>query len=107
MGEVGRPATFLEMIRQAEAWLLLVCTLALSGGGLILSSSLSQILTAGGVPSTDINVIAQSLFSTGNMLGRLTCMIPSDALVRVGVPRPLFLLPILVGMAISHGSLAM
>mmetsp|Transcript_86166 Transcript_86166/g.230789 ORF Transcript_86166/g.230789 Transcript_86166/m.230789 type:complete len:562 (+) Transcript_86166:33-1718(+) len=95
-------AGFWQMIRSLDAWCLFLSYLGTIGGGLFLSSSLAQILKAGGNSTTEANVLAQTLYSTGNMLGRLTGMGPSDAIVRRGLPRPLFVGALLLGMAFSN-----
>lgn len=91
------------MAKTLECWCFFFCCIAVVGGGLMLSNSLSAILTAAGNPSSDANILAETLYSTGNMLGRLTCMLPSDLVVRRGFPRPLMIVLILMGMATSHG----
>lgn len=95
--------TFCEMIQKPESWFFLWCCVSIIGGGATLSANMSDILTAGGNGSNSANVLANTLFSAGNMLGRLTCMVPSDALVRKGCPRPLILVGNVIGMAGAHG----
>lgn len=93
---------FQAMIRTSECWCLFVCSVAVCGGGVVISNSMSDILTAAGNQSDDANVLANTLFSTGNMLGRLLCMLPSDRLVRRGLPRPLAISVVVIIMAIAH-----
>lgn len=65
-------------------------------------SSMSQILTAAGNASSDALVLGNTLYSSCNMLGRLTCMVPSNFLVRHGIPRLSYMLVVIAEMAVAH-----
>merc|ERR1711957_271903 len=91
-----------QMVQTAECWFFFISAFALIAGGIVISNNVSDILTAAGNDGNSVNVVANTLYSTGNMLGRLTCMIPSDALVRNGWPRPSILVAMLLLMSTSH-----
>lgn len=97
--------TFGQMLQTIEAWCFLLASLPALAGGFIISSSLSQILTAAGNASASALIIATTVFSAGNMLGRLTYMIPSEMFVRNGIPRPYFVIVVIILVAASQGLL--
>lgn len=100
--EAPTQKSFAQMLTTTECWCLFVCATGLISGGIVISNSISDILTAAGNDSAEVNVLAETLYSSGNMLGRLTCMLPSDALVRRGYPRPLILIFMMMLMCVSH-----
>jgi MFS family permease len=70
----------------------------------VLATNMAQIIESMGARN-ELLPTAVTLFSTGNLLGRLLCTIPSDAMVRRGWPRPLFVGGIAALAATSHLSL--
>ena len=91
----------LAMVRTAEAWLLVFCGAVILGSGNVLATNMAQILESSGGAATLLPTLV-TLFSTGNLLGRLLCNVPSDAMVRRGWPRPLFVGAIAALAAAAH-----
>lgn len=99
--EAAVSLSFGQMLRTVDAWLLWWAGAGAMGGGLLLATNMAQILVACRAEPSLLPT-AVTLFSTGNMLGRLMSMAASDALVRRGRPRPLFVAMINALMAATH-----
>ena len=93
-----------QMLCRSETWLLWFCGAVILGSGNVLATNMAQIIESMGAENKLLPT-AVTLFSTGNLLGRLLCTIPSDAIVKRGWPRPLFVGGIAALAAASHLSL--
>ena len=93
-----------QMLCRSETWLLWFCGAVILGSGNVLATNMAQIIESMGAENKLLPT-AVTLFSTGNLLGRLLCTIPSDAIVKRGWPRPLFVAGIAALAAASHLSL--
>jgi len=67
----------------------------------MISTNLAQILEAGEAPNSLLSATV-TIFATGNMLGRLCCMIPSDGLVLRQYSRAYFVGLIASMMLLAH-----
>lgn len=91
----------LQMMATPDAWLFGWAGAAIVGGGTFLATNLSQIRASA---RADVGLLPTLLttFSAGNLIGRLLAPLASDALVRRGRPRPLFVTLVAVVMAASQ-----
>ena len=71
------------------------------GGGSVLTTNLAQILESAGATDSLVPTCV-SMFSVGNLMGRLLCMSVSNKLVQAGEPRSWFAAGIAFTMALSH-----
>ena len=94
---------FVETIATLDAWLFVFTGVVVVGSGTVIATNISQIIESAGA-SGGLLPTCVTLFSTGNLLGRLLCMVPSDAFVRHGLPRPLFVALIAALAALAHGA---
>ena len=99
--ESAKSYTVGEMLQTLEAWLILFVGVVVVGGGTILATNMAQIVDSAGA-SPHLVAALVSLFSIGNLLGRLLLMPLSDAIVRSGRSRADFLLAISALMGLSH-----
>jgi hypothetical protein len=90
-----------EMLQTLEAWLLLFVGVVVVGGGTVLATNMAQIIASAGASAALVPTCV-TLFSTGNLLGRLLCMGLSDTLVRSGRSRADFLVLIALTMGGCH-----
>ena len=90
-----------EMIRTPDAWLIWFVGVVVVGGGTVLATNMAQIVESAAAPDALVPTLV-TLFSTGNLLGRLLCMSLSDAVVRSGRSRADFLVVICATMGVSH-----
>ena len=90
-----------EMVATPEAWLVVFCGSVILGAGNVLATNMAQILESASGPPALLPTLV-TLFSTGNLLGRLLCNLPSDAMVRRGWPRPFFLAAIAGLACLAH-----
>ena len=80
--------TTLQMLRTPDAWLLCGVGSVVIGGGNMLSTNFGQIVQACGASEAFVPTVV-TLFSTGNLLGRLVATIVSDRVLAFrGRPRP-------------------
>jgi len=99
--ETTTPRMLFPMLATPEAWLILLTGAVVVGGGNLIATSISQIVSACG-GHHDLVPRAVTVFSAGNQLGRLVCTLLSDKVVRAGLPRPLFVALIAGLMVVSH-----
>ncbi len=92
--------TTVEMVRTPDAWFLWFCATTLIGTGMLIATNLSQIVQAARA-STQLVPALSTLFSAGNMIGRLVSMAGSDAIVRAGHSRCWFVAAITATMGAS------
>jgi len=93
--------TVVQMIQTPEAWFLWWVGSMLIGGGNMLVTQMAQIISSAGAPDSLVPTMV-TIFSSCNMLGRLTCMKPSNALVLRGYSRAWFACILCVAMAIGQ-----
>lgn len=67
----------------------------------MLSTNMAQIVESGRAPNALVPTLV-TLFSTGNLLGRLLCMSISDKIVAAGRSRAYFIVLISTAMGLSH-----
>ena len=80
--------------------ILWFCATTLIGTGMLIATNLSQIVQAARA-STQLVPALSTLFSAGNMIGRLVSMAGSDAIVRAGYSRCWFVAAITATMGAS------
>lgn len=93
-----------EVLGTFDAWLFVFVGVVVVGSGTFFATNCAQIISCSGA-STELVPTAITLFSSGNLLGRLLCNIPSDTMVRHGWPRPLFLVALAAGAAVAQVAL--
>ena len=93
--------TLSQMLRTPDSWLLWLAGTMVIGGGNFVATNLSQIVGSCGLAESFV-ARGVTVFGAGNQLGRLTCMMASDALVRSGRPRTTFVAAICGLMATAH-----
>ena len=93
-----------EVLGTLDAWLFVFVGVVVVGSGTFFATNCAQIISSSGA-STELVPTTITLFSSGNLLGRLLCNIPSDTMVRHGWPRPLFLVALAAGAAVAQVAL--
>jgi len=93
--------TTCEMLSTPDAWMIWYVGVVVAGGGMVLSTNLAQIVESAGAPHSFVPT-AVTLFSIGNLLGRLLGMQVSDFVVRRGSSRALMLTAISALMGLSQ-----
>ena len=99
--ECATSYTTREMLSTPDAWMIWYVGVVVAGSGMILSTNLAQIIESAGAPQTLVPT-AVTLFSVGNLLGRLLGMQVSDRVVHSGHSRALMLSAISALMGISQ-----
>eukprot|EP00658_Telonema_sp_P-2_P040730 TRINITY_DN29122_c0_g1_i2.p1 TRINITY_DN29122_c0_g1~~TRINITY_DN29122_c0_g1_i2.p1 ORF type:complete len:574 (-),score=109.27 TRINITY_DN29122_c0_g1_i2:256-1977(-) len=93
--------TILQMLQRPDAWLLWWVGSMVIGGGNMLVTHMAQIIKSAGAPDS-MTATVVTVFSCCNMLGRLTCMVPSNMVVMKGHARGWFAGGLCVAMAVGH-----
>ena len=102
--ESRRSYSLREMLRTPDAWVLMLVASIVVGGGNVLSTNSAQLVEACGASAQLVPTVV-TLFSTGNMMGRLTSPLLSDALVARGRSRAYYLVLVSLLMAAAHAGL--
>ena len=71
--ESVRNYSLCEMLRTVDAWMIWFVGVVVVGGGTILATNLAQIVESAGAPHRSVPMLV-TVFSTGNLLGRLCSM---------------------------------
>ena len=102
--ESRRSYSLKEMVRTPDAWMLMLIASIIVGGGNVLSTNAAQLVQACGASKQLVPTVV-TLFSTGNMMGRLTSPLLSDRLVARGRSRAYYLVLVSLLMAAAHAGL--
>ena len=102
--ESAQQLSLTQMLRTADTWLLFAIASTAHGGGCLIVTQLAFILQAAGAPD-DLLTTAVTTLNTGNLFGRLFAPGLSNLLVRRSLPRPSFLVCIMILMAVAQSGL--